>query len=376
MFSGLMPLEAGVPRNGGSFRDGLIPQTTGHVLSAAGYDCAYGGKWHVPEISMPEGLGFRRIAPFGDDRLADVCGDYLRAPHERPFLLVASFDNPHNICEWARGERLPWGELGDPPPVESCPNLPPNFAVGAFEPEIVRVEQATSWIRYPSVIFSEDDWRRYRWAYYRLVEKVDAEIGRLLAALDDAGLRDDTLVLFTSDHGDGHGAHRWNQKSVLYEEVIRVPLVARWPGRWPAGAVDRHLVSNGLDLLPTLCDVAGAPAPEGLRGRSLRGLAEDHGGPWRDELAVETVFDGAESYHSEGRALLTERYKYIAYQFSRRREQLFDLVADPGEMVNLAVDARSANVLDEHRRRLARWIETTDSRDRFRFRVPGTERGV
>jgi hypothetical protein len=69
------------------------------VLSAAGYECVY-GKWHVPEIEIPGGHGFRRICGFDDNRLAERCAEFIAGKHERPFFLVASFDNPHNICGW------------------------------------------------------------------------------------------------------------------------------------------------------------------------------------------------------------------------------------------------------------------------------------
>lgn len=376
MFSGLWPLEAGAPKNGMPMNERVGGRELGHLISGAGYDCVYAGKWHVPEISIPDGKhGFRRMAGFGDRGLADACVDFLRGPHERPFFLVASFDNPHNICEWGRGERLPWGELPEPPPVEELPDLPANFAVPPCEPEIIRAEKLRSWVIYPSIDYTDDDWRRHRWAYYRLTERVDAEICRLLEALDAAGLTENTVVIFSSDHGDGHGAHLWNQKCVLYEEVIRVPLVIRWPGRAAAGAVDqRHLVSNGIDLLPTCCGLAGVEPPEDVRGRSVVPLLAARGDvPWRDELAVETVFDGPDSYGTEGRALLTDRYKYAVYRFSRRREQLFDLQTDPGEMVNLAVESRHARTLDDHRRRLAAWVAETDPRGYTRFQVPGYE---
>ena len=376
MFTGLMPHQCGTPSNGMSIKEELRDQELGNLLAQAGYDCIYGGKWHVPEGRMPEDNdhGFRVICDHNDNSLAGACNTYLRehagqpAADRKPFFLVASFDNPHNICEWARNMALPWGSIGDPPPVEQCPNLPANFAPPAFEPEIVRVEQAAHWQINPTVNYSEEDWRRLRWAYFRLAEKVDAEIGKILDGLRDCGLDQDTIIIFSSDHGDGHGGHRWNQKSILYEETVRIPLIVAGPGVEPGRVDTEHLASIGLDLLPTVCDYAGVTPPADLPGHSLRPFAEGRDdAAWREQLVIETYFDGGRGYGTKGRAVYTGRHKYTAYSAGHNREQLVDMDEDPGEMVNMAVDARHRDLLDEHRQRLQEWITETGDY----FHVPG-----
>jgi arylsulfatase A-like enzyme len=277
MFTGLLPHQCGPTRNGAPIGPQHRGRELAHVLARAGYVCAYGGKWHVPEAEMPEDNdhGFRKICGFDDLRLADTCVSFFRERRAQPFFLVASFDNPHNICEWGRSQCLPWGPIGEPPPPDECPALPANFHVARFEPEIIRIEQRAHWAIYPTVDYTDDDWRRHRWAYYRLVEKVDQQIGIMLDGLRKTGLERETVVIFSSDHGDGHGAHQWNQKSVLYEEAVRVPLIISWKGVTTGGVPDaEHLVSNGLDLFRTVCDYAGVDVPPGLPGLSLRPLAE------------------------------------------------------------------------------------------------------
>lgn len=365
MITGRMPHQVGITGNNQPIGEAFRGRGLGHTLSDAGYECAYGGKWHLPEGAIPEGHGFRSICGFSDRDLADRCIAFLSQPHDRPFFAVASFDNPHNICEWARQTPLPWGPIPEAP-LEACPNLPPNYAIPAYEPEVLRMEQAAQPRFFRGLSFTDDDWRRYRHAYYRLVEKVDAEIGRVLDALRAAGLEEETLVIFSSDHGDGLGAHRWNQKWVLYEESVRVPLILSLKGRTAApGRADAgHLVSNGLDLFPTICDYAGVEPPEGLPGLSLRPLAEGRGDiPWRDCVVAETSFDPKfGGLGTRGRMVRTERYKYIVYSWGKHREQLFDLETDPGEMVNLAVEARHQGVLARHRELLAAWVEKTGDR--------------
>ena len=94
---------------------------------------------------------------------------------------------------------------------------------------MIDYEQALNYSAYPTRHYSPDDWRRYRSLYFRLVEKVDAEIGKIVDAIDRRNLWRNTVVIFTSDHGDGVGAHHWNQKSALYEEVVNVPLIVTLP---------------------------------------------------------------------------------------------------------------------------------------------------
>lgn len=374
MFSGVMPHQAGVMRNGDQIDPQLRERELGRWLGANGYDCYYGGKWHVPEPEMPpdNDHGFEVICGFHDHKLTDTCVDFISdRAGDRPFFLVAGFDNPHNICEWARSQSLPWGSVGEPPPPEQCPNLPANFQPSPFEPEAIRHEQQAHRGIYAYQDCTPEQWRRLRWAYYRLCEKVDAQIGRILDALDEAGLTDDTLIVFTADHGDAHGAHRWNQKSVLFEEAIGIPLIISGPDI-PRGRRDNcHPVSNALDLMPTLCDYTDIEPPEGLPGLSLMPLMDGGHPQWREALLIETRFDGGRGYDTQGRAVRTEQHKYVAYDRGLYREQLHDMLSDRAEMVNLAVEARHQPLLQRMRQLLQDHAETTGDQ----FRVPDLSQG-
>lgn len=373
MITGKMPHQLGIYSN----KDGNneMPEAErlkglGHLMSNAGYDCAYGGKWHVHTAAMTAGNGFQKIAGFGDIGLAEKCIEFLengRQP-DKPFFLVASFDNPHNICEWARSQPLPYGDI-PPAPVELCPALPANFARVPDEPEVIRLEQQFMPRLYPTRNYQEEDWRQYRNAYYRLVEKVDAEIGKILTALQAFGLAENTLVIFSSDHGDGNAAHGWNQKTVLYEESIKVPLIVQYPGRIRPGTVNDELVSTGLDLLPTLADYAGAEIPPDLAGKSWRPLLDNPAEPWqRDYLVIETMFDGPTALQTMGRAVVSKQYKYVLYGWGKFREQLYDLENDPGEMKNLAMDPAYQKHLNEYRHILFQWCKSTND-NKFLRRV-------
>jgi len=358
--SGLMPHQAGVTSNGSPLHEALLPKTIGNVLRSAGYDAALAGKWHVPGCT-PEDCGLDVLCPMDDALVPKVSAEYFNVERDRPFFLFASFINPHDICKVARNQELPQGPVSSAA-IEDCPVLPDNFAIPPYAPEALQMLRQRSPRIYPKLDWSEDDWRHFRHAYYRLCEKVDAEVVRMLDALDASGHADNTVIIFTSDHGDGHGAHHWNQKTALWEEEIRVPMLVSAPGG-ARGQVTERLVSNGLDLLPTVCDYAGVDCPDGLDGLSLRPTVEgDTAGKWRDEVIVETQvnFGDGPSGPSFARSLVADRYKYSVYLMGRNREQLIDLHADLGEMVDLAVELRHADTLGEMRGRLRRWAEETD----------------
>lgn len=208
----------------------------------------------------------------------------------------------------------------------------------------------------------------------------------------------ETVVVLTSDHGDGAGAHGWNEKWALFEEVVRVPFLIGGPGI-AAGEVSDRLVSVGEDLLPTLCDLTGVPLPPDLAGPTGPEGPTDRMGPAspspspspslsplpspspspspstgpqlrpqlrpglpgrsvfapepRETVVVETRWELPGFEDALGRMIRDQRHKYVCYAWGDHREQLFDLAEDPGEMVNLAVDARHAALLDRFRALLA-----------------------
>ena len=358
MFTGYMPSKTGLVENDIPLPDSLQDNTLGSLIREAGYDCAYAGKWHVNTVSLPStfAFGFRNLHGHDDRGLAEACVEYLREEHESPFFLVASYINPHNICEFARSQDTPHADVPDFH-LEDCPALPANYAVNPYDASVLQFEKRQNYSLYPSQDFSPDDWRRYRYAYYRLVEAVDAEIGKIIDEIDRQDLWKNTVIVFTSDHGDGCGAHQWNQKTALYEEVAGVPFIVCLPGGRHAGKVLPQLINNGIDLMPSLCDWAGAKVPEGRHGKSFREIAEsgDPDTPFREYVVTETNFN--QTAGSLGWMVRTSKYKYVLYDKGLYREQLYSMDSDRGEMVNLAVDKRYVNVLKEHRAMLKEWMK-------------------
>lgn len=358
MVTGKYPHQLGITSNAGlgassgafpAVEPGQGPESLGHWFTAAGYDCAYAGKWHALQASATEADGFAPIHPFGDDGLVEACTEWLSGrPATRPFLLVASFDDPHTICEFARSQPLPYGNVPTGP-VGSAPPLPANFPSAPYAPSALAAEADASTRVYGTRDYTADDWRQYRAVYAALVARVDEHIGRLLDAVDLA----ETAVVFVSDHGDGDASHGWNQKTALYQECIRVPLLVHVPGQAPV-TVDTP-VPGVLALLPTLCQVAGISTPSGLPCRSLLEAQPEM-------VVVQTLFESGTKPQTTGRALIKGRYKYTVYSWGKHREQLHDLDNDPGEQRNLAVEDSSAALLEELRGELYRWaVEHNDT---------------
>lgn len=372
LVTGLMPSEIALRSNATShisgIPDSIVERGIGWLFRDAGYDVAYGGKGHLPKMD-PKDLGFESITNDYRDSLASVCAKYIKQPRQRPFFLVASFINPHDICymgirdfaetdterrcvENAKVElatldealRLPENISREEFFEHYCPPLPPNFEPQQDEPEALdtlmpewpcRMKCRAHW--------SEERWRLYRWAYCRLTEMVDGQISRLCDALREGGKEEDTVVVFSSDHGDMNSAHRLITKTAFYEEAVRVPLIVCQPGVTPGSTVNAsHLVSNGLDIIPTLCDYAGIESPADLGGTSLRPLAEGHRPEsWRSFVPVENEC---------GRMIVTYRYKYMLHDSGENREQFIDLQEDPGEMRNAVNDLTNMEALRAHRR--------------------------
>ncbi len=204
------------------------------------------------------------------------------------------------------------------------------------------------WDRGPSwklgQIMGREGIREYAAIYFGMVKYIDDSVGRILQKLDELGLADNTLVIFTSDHGDMVGAHGCIGKSIqgFYDDLVRIPLLMRLPGRIPPGTVIRQPVSQ-IDLMPTILDYAGQRVPERIHGRSLRPLLEGKSIPWRDYAFCQRA-DAA-------RMLRSARYKYC-YAPKSKMVALYDLQNDPHEDRNLADEPAHADTVRQMHSRL------------------------
>ncbi|MCH2114732.1 MAG: sulfatase-like hydrolase/transferase [Pirellulales bacterium] len=398
--TGLMPSHIGASDNPSGdvapISESVAANSLGPLFQKAGYDCAYGGKVHVP-IGLWDKVKencWDYLCKYGRDELVDACSDYFEQPRDKPFLLFASFVNPHDVCYMAYlkyssddlingrfqifNQTLKENNLGansikneqdlDDFVANHCPKLPDNYDVPENEPEAITTKylEARDFRMHVRQHWDEKMWRLHRWMYARLTERVDKNIGKILGALQQSEAADNTLIVFTSDHGDMDAAHRTEHKSIPYDEAVRVPFIMSYPGRIPAGTVNQqHFISNGLDLLPTLCDYGQIAAPSRLPGRSVRPLAEGRPADgWRETLVSES---------QNARMLCHGAYKYTIYDGGKNRECLIDQQNDPGEMKNIANDPRFAHQLNQMRKLLCDWVETVDDRIGRKYVIlPGT----
>ena len=370
-FPGYFKNRAGkqVRENSGSMdipevSDDVQTTTIAAYLKNAGYDLAFGGKEHLPPSLTPKALGFVHITSNERDVLAEKAAKYVMQKHTRPYFLIVSLINPHDICymairDFAESEEdkailshgkteimtldkaleLPPGVGKDEFFTTHCPPLPPNFEPQKDEPKAVGAMLGARSFRISArKKYTNEQWRMHRWAYARLTEKVDGQIQVILDALKKSGQEENTLVLFSSDHGDNDASHKMEHKTVLYEESANIPFMAMWMGKIPAGQVNnKNLISNGLDLLPTICDYAGIKGEADPRGISLRPLFEGNKIVFRKTLGVESEI---------GRMVVSEDgFKYVRYDAIGTEERLMDLNIDPYEKTHVTNEQSYSEVL-------------------------------
>jgi uncharacterized sulfatase len=250
---------------------------------------------------------------------------------ERPWLIGAGFHRPHDPFVSPRKyfDLYPLSEIKlyrDPPNITPAPPLAVGFG-----------ELGSSFRK-----FSDQERAEFQRAYYAGVSFMDAQVGRLLNALDDRQLWNKTIVIFTGDHGYHLGERQWWNKNTLFDRSCRAPLIIAAPGVQPG--VARGIVEF-VDLFPTVADLCGITVPEGLAGMSLRPLLANPSGPGK-KAAYTLVTRG----QNRGDSVRTDRWRYTEWSDGNR--ELYDHDADPEENRNLAGSAEHESAVSELRQLL------------------------
>jgi arylsulfatase A-like enzyme len=332
------------------------------LLRAAGYRTGFIGKFGLgdplPGKDFDFWEGFPGQGNFYEDkpfegkhltrRMGEQAGDFLKGCRpEQPFCLSVSFKAPHSNPEVA--------ERPFAPDTEDL-----NLYSG-IEIPLAKTACEASRQRLPEFLReSEGHIRREAWFkdvqettrdYYRLITGVDRAIGEILAQLDQNHLRENTVIIFTSDNGYFLGEKGFEGKWLMYEESIRTPLVIYDP-RLPASNRGRHIdpMTLNLDLAPTLLGLAGVEVPRPMKGRSLVPFIQGESPSWRTDWYYEHLFAHPKIPRNEG--VRTDRWKYIRYiDIQPVYEELYDLTNDPFEETNLASIPEHQTVLKTLRER-------------------------
>ncbi|MCF8261469.1 MAG: sulfatase-like hydrolase/transferase [Melioribacteraceae bacterium] len=354
LFTGRMPSETGVWKNGNGI-DKSIPNLGQWFNERSDYKTYYAGKWHLPNGFTFNIPGFNVLTPgvsfqgiLGDSVTSEACANFISNYNEKnPFLLVASFLQPHDICQWLRLNAYRNENVNFSEPL---PNLPDNFRIPEIEHSSIRQLRES----YEPIMsnWTEDQWRYYLYNYYRQVEMVDAEVGKIISSLIESEHHDNTLVLFTSDHGEGLAHHKFVRKNTLYEESIKTPFSIYYPNEIPGNKRSDNLTS-GLDIFPTLCEFAKIKSPEKLKGVSLKPNIDDKNNGQREFVIGELSTDG-DGITLDGRMVRTNKYKLITFN-DGKDDQLFDIINDKYEMKNIANEIDAQNEKNELKRILKKW---------------------
>ena len=192
---------------------------------------------------------------------------------------------------------------------------------------------------------------RYIKDYRRTIKSVDDGVGEVLDYLEEAGLAENTIVVYTSDQGFYLGEHGWFDKRFMYEESFRTPLLVRFPKEIKAGTIIDKLVQN-LDFAPTFLDYAGIEIPEEMQGISFRNLVSGKTSEWRDAVYYTYYEYPAEHMVKRHYGIATERYKLIHFYYDVDEWELYDLETDPHEMNNVYDDPACKEIREDLHKKL------------------------
>ncbi|CAN5300711.1 sulfatase [soil metagenome] len=281
-----------------------------------------------------------------DGKIATETIKLMEAKKDKPFFLACGFFRPHTPYvapkEWF--DKYPADKIPLPKVPEGHRATGPAAAFLSDKADQAKLT---------------DDLRQHAiQAYYAATSHMDAQVGRVVAAVEKLGLADKTVIVFISDHGYHLGEHGLWQKMSIFENSARVPMIVCLPNSATKGAVCKRTVEL-IDLHATLADAAGLAVPAGLDGVSLKPLLTDSTATW-ERPAYTQVSRGTPTATGEtangkwymGRSVRTDRYRYTEWDNGTKGVQLFDYDTDPGELKNLATDAAMANVVLEMKAKL------------------------
>lgn len=365
--------------------DPTVP-TFPELLQEAGYRTALFGKYHIRQdprgfdtwvvhpgqgeyfdpVYIDNGTQVRKKG-YASDITTDMALNFLEGvDDEQPFCLVYQFKAPHRPFAPAPRHAHLFDDVDIPEPETFDDDYATRKIAAVAEDMKFDVSIARDYDDLPEGL---NEAEKKRWLYqrfmkdrYRTITGVDENVGRVLDYLDEAGLAEDTVVIYTSDHGYFLGDYGWYDKRFMYEPSLKIPLVIRYPRLGVSKNVSDALVMN-VDFAPTILDLAGVDIPDGMQGESLLPVLTKQEDAWRSSVYYAYYEDSwvlhgkgddamAEPYqyftpHRIGphRGVRTDRYKLIEYYGEGDYWELFDLEKDPNELQNVCDDSNYADIL-------------------------------
>ena len=384
MFTGCMPHETHIIDNQeiqkqkGFFRPNEELKTLGETLKEHGYDTAYFGKEHAA------GFGYKGMDELGtllfsgggclaegslyDQIFTNDSIRYLNQKHEKPFYMVLSLINPHDMCK-ALGGPVADATIADA--AQFCrtddelylrgqmrAGLPENFD-SKFEKGMIPDKD---WMFKDLAKMDEDHWKRNISTYDLLIEKTDLYVQRVNNELKRLGLEDNTIVIFTTDHGDMMGGHGIIGKTNMYEESSATHLIIKYKDVIKPLTVNKNALSNTIDLMPTILDLCGIEIPNTVKGQSLK----------EECMGINThKFEETYSENSYSRMLRYKNYKYVISNiYGERYDILFDLEKDPLETTNIYNQEGYEEISKEVNQKLEAYLEREGISTHFDLQHP------
>ena len=354
------------------------------LLQQAGYRTGMMGKWHLStdpvgfddwKILPGQGVYFdpefiingeRKTVPgYVTDLTTDFAIEFLEQDRgEQPFCLVYQHKAPHRPFTPAPRHADLYNDIEWPYPETYNDDYATRDVAARAEDMRFEVSLKPDYDDIPAGLSAEDErnwiFQRFMKDHHRTLSAVDEGVGRILDYLDEKGLAEDTLVIYTSDNGFYLGDHGWYDKRFMYEPSLRIPRLLRYPRMVKAGQVDAHFVQH-QDIAPTVLDFAGVAIPEVVQGRSVRPVVEGtppedwcrsmfysyHEDSWSRSLVpgFNPGRYGTPHRVTPHRGVRTDRYKLIEYYKEGDYWELFDLAEDPNELRNVYSDPANAELI-------------------------------
>lgn len=363
-------------------------------LQSAGYHTGIVGKWHLG--SDPTGFDYWNILPgqgayhnpvliemgqrkthngYVTDIITDLSIEFIKnRPPDKPFFLMCHHKAPHRPWQPDEKHAKQFENVQVAEPETFHDDYATRSSAAEATMRIDRDLQPSDYKRTPPPNLSAEELKRWKYQrymrdYLACVASVDDNVGRLLDYLDQSGLAQNTLVVYTSDQGFFLGDHNWFDKRFMYEESLRMPFLVRWPGHIKPGSVNDAMILN-VDFAPTLLACAGLPVPSDMQGRSvlplLRGQKPKD---WRTSMYYRYYHYPQHHRVQPPYGVRTERYKLI--YFNKLNEwELFDLQKDPRELRNVYSDPAYADVVKKLKEEMYRLKKELKDENQFENAVP------